>query len=47
MANFVALPDTGAKENIAADLDLHEAINTLREEKNAVILAHKYKTTQI
>lgn len=47
MANFVALPDTGAKENIAADLDLHEAINTLREEKNAVILAHYYQDYEL
>ncbi len=47
MANFVALPDIGAKNSVAADLDLGEAINTLRREKNAVILAHYYQDYEL
>ena len=47
MVNFVALPDTGAKKSVAAELDLKVAINTLRREKNAVILAHYYQDYEI
>lgn len=47
MADIVALPDTGAQKIVAADLDLKAAINTLRREKNAVILAHYYQDYEI
>ena len=47
MVNFIALPDIGAKNSVAADLDLGEAINTLRQEKNAVVLAHYYQDYEL
>ena len=47
MVNSIALPDIGAKNSVAADLDLGEAINTLRQEKNAVVLAHYYQDYEL
>ncbi len=47
MTDTAVLPNSEESKNIASGLDLKSEINTLRREKNAIILAHYYQDYEI
>ena len=47
MSDTVVLPDTDLTNSIASGLDLKAEIDRLRQDRNAIILAHYYQDYEI